>query len=67
MNTGNVLANIVGSMIATSLTREIVVGRNCNIYTISDIPAGKYSPLFGTDGELKTKPKEFRSVIQNQY
>lgn len=67
LNTGNPLANIVGSMIATSLTKEIVVGRNCNIYTIRDIPAGKYSPMFDKDGELKSQPKEFRSVIQNSF
>ena len=67
LNTGNPLVDIVGSMIATSLTKEIVVGRNCNIYTISDIPAGKYSPLFDQDGELKAQPKTFRSVIQNSY
>lgn len=67
MNTGNILADMVGCMVATSLTKEIVVGRNCNIYTISDIPAGKYSPMFGKDGELNAQPKEFRSVIQNTY
>lgn len=67
MNTGNILADMVGSMVATSLTKEIVVGRNCNIYTISDIPAGKYSPMFGKDGEQNAQPKEFRSVIQNTY
>lgn len=67
MNTGNPLADLVGSMIVTSLTKEIVVGRNCNMYTISDIPAGKYSPLFGQDGEIKAQPKEFRSVITQSY
>jgi hypothetical protein len=54
-------------MIATSLTKEIVVGRNCNMYTISDIPAGKYSPNFGLDGEKPAQPKEFTSTIQNSF
>jgi hypothetical protein len=67
MNTGNAFANIVGSMLATSLTKEIVVGRNCNIYTIKDIPAGKYSPMFGKDGETMAQPKDFKSVITNSY
>ena len=67
LNTGNVLANIVGGMIATSLTKEIVVGRNCNMYTISDIPAGKYSPNFGLDGEKPAQAKEFTSTIQNSF
>lgn len=67
MNSGNTWVNLVGSMIATSLTKEIVVGRNCNIYTLSDIPAGKYSPLFNQDGDKPSQPKEFRSVLQNRY
>jgi hypothetical protein len=67
MNTGNAWANMIGSMIATSLTKEIVVGRNCNIYTLSDIPAGKYSPLYEKDGDKPSQPKEFRRVLQNRY
>lgn len=67
LNTGHPIANLVGSMLVTSLTKEIVVGRNCNMYTISDIPAGKYSPLFEQDGALTAQPKIFKSVIQNSY
>lgn len=67
MNSGNTWVNLVGSMIATSLTKEIVVGRNCNLYTLSDIPAGKYSPMFNQDGDKPSQPKEFRSVLQNRY
>ena len=67
VNSGNPLLDLAAGMIATSLTKEIVVGRTCNIYTISDIPAGKYSPLFGQDGEKKAQPKTFRSVITQSY
>jgi len=67
VNSGSILVNIVGSMVATALTKEIVVGRSCNIYTISDIPAGKYSPMFMKDGEAKSQPKEFKTVLKNSY
>jgi hypothetical protein len=67
LNTGNTWVNLVGSMIATSLTREIIVGRSCNIYTLSDIPAGKYSPMFEKDGEKKSQPKEFKTFLRNSY
>jgi len=67
MNTGSLVGNIVGSMIATSLTKEIVVARSCNMFTISDIPAGKYSPAFGTDQNLKAQPAEFRQILQQNY
>ena len=67
MNSGSLLVNMVGSMIATALTKEIVVGRNCNFYSLSDIPAGKYSPQFGMDGQANAQAKEFNVVLQNQY
>lgn len=67
LNSGNPLVDIVGSMVTTALTKEIVVGRNCNIFTISDIPAGKYSPLHGNDGNGSAQPKEFKAVLNNSY
>ncbi len=67
LNSGNPLVDLVGSMVTTALTKEIVVGRNCNIFTISDIPAGKYSPLHGTDGNGSAQPKEFKAVLNNSY
>ena len=63
MNSGNSWVDMIGGMIATSLTKEIVVGRNCNIYSLSDIPAGKYSPMFEKDGDMKSQPKEFKIVL----
>ncbi len=63
MNTGNAFADIIGGMVSTALTKEIVVGRNCNIYTIGDIPAGKYSPNFGADGQDQAQAKEFKTTI----
>lgn len=67
LNSGNPLVDLVGSMVTTALTKEIVVGRNCNIFTISDIPAGKYSPLHGNDGNGSAQPKEFKAVLNNSY
>lgn len=67
VSTGNILGDLVGSMLATALTKEIVVARNCNYYTITDIPSGKYSPTFGQDGALKAQPAEFRQFLKNQY
>ncbi|WP_423129765.1 GNA1162 family protein [Gaoshiqia sp. Z1-71] len=67
VNTGSIIGNVVGSMLATALTKEIVVARNCNYYTVTDIPSGKYSPTFGLDGDLKAQPAEFKQVLKNQY
>lgn len=66
-NTGNALGNLVGSMLATALTKEIKVGRVCNSYTISDMPAGKYSASFDKDNDTGSLPKEFSINLQNEY
>lgn len=67
VNTGNALGNLVGSMLATALTREITVGRSCNIYTLSDLPAGKYEANFEKDGDLPSGKSEFQVTLQNNY
>jgi hypothetical protein len=58
------LVSVTAGMISTALTREIVVGRKCNDYTLSDMPAGKYSPMFDIDGEQSAGNKEFRITIK---
>lgn len=67
MNTGNILVNLIGSMVATALTKEIVVGRNCNYYTLEDLPAGQYHSQFGLDGDTPAQAKEFETVLNNEY
>lgn len=67
VNTGNALGNIVGSMIATALTKEISVGRSCNYYTFGDMPTGKYSPNFDKDADTPALQKEFTINLQNSY
>lgn len=63
-NSGSVLGNLVGNMLATALTKEIEVGRSCNIYTLGDIPAGKYSPSWGVDGETPAGAESFQVRVQ---
>lgn len=67
MNSGNILVNLIGSMVATALTKEIVVGRNCNYYTLEDLPAGQYHSQFGLDGDTPAQAKEFETVLNNEY
>lgn len=63
-NTGSALGNIVSNMLTTAFTKEIELGRKCNIYTISDMPAGKYSPSWGTDGNSPSGESEFKVRLQ---
>jgi hypothetical protein len=65
VNTGSLIGDVVGSIVSTALTKEIVVGRKCNAYSLSDLPAGKYDDInFDKDGIQVSQPKEFSVVIQ---
>lgn len=51
------LINIVATAVKTAVTDKVVAGRKCNAYVLTDMPAGKYSDLYGKDGENPaTKP-----------
>lgn len=51
------LLNIVATAIKTAATDKVVAGRKCNAFVLTDMPAGKYSDLYGKDKENPaTKP-----------
>lgn len=64
VNTGNAIGNIVASIVVTALSKEIIAGQRCNLYTFSDLPAGKYHADFGQDGEKKAQRKVFKANVK---
>lgn len=63
-NSGNILADLAVSMIKTAFTKEVSVANKCNAYTFTDIPRGKYSPLYNKDGESPAGKKEFTVTLR---
>lgn len=63
-NSGNVLANLIANVLITALKKEVDVGRACNVYTLGDIPAGKYSPSWEIDGNTLSGEESFKVRIQ---
>ena len=55
-----ILADVAASAINTAVTKYVDVARDCNVYTFKDLPAGKYSPMFGLDGQEVAGSKEFK-------
>lgn len=43
------LIDIVATTINTAVTDKVIAGRKCNVFVLSDLPAGKYSPNFEKD------------------
>jgi len=55
------------SAINTAATKYVDVARACNSFTFKDLPAGKYSPTYGTDGELPAGKKIFKANLNSKY
>jgi hypothetical protein len=58
------LINVAASALNTALTDHIKVARVCNTYTLSDIPAGTYSPYFDKDQTSPAGLKEFTQTVK---
>ena len=61
------LADLAVSAINTAATKYVDVARVCNTYTFNDLPAGKYSPSYGADGELPAGKKIFNVKLNSKY
>ena len=58
------LVDLAASAINTAATNHIKVARVCNAYTLSDIPAASYSPIFDTDQTMPAGQKSFTQTVR---
>jgi hypothetical protein len=61
------LASVALSALNTAITKYVDVARACNNYTFRDLPAGKYSTIYGTDGEQIAGKKAFKVRLNSNY
>ncbi len=52
-NSGSLLVDLISTAISTATTDYVPIARIVNSQLIYSIPAGKYSPYFGKDGEVR--------------
>jgi hypothetical protein len=60
---GSLVASVALSAAKTALTNYMPIARACNGYTLTDIPAGKYSTEFEKDGAKPAGAKNFKVTI----
>lgn len=58
------LANVVATTINTAVTDKVIAGRKCNVFVLSDLPVGKYSPLFGKDKSNPAGSRIIKAVVR---
>lgn len=61
---GSVLIDLAASMINTAITDKVIAARRCNIFVLEDLPAGKYSPLFGKDSSVEAGKKTLKGTVK---
>lgn len=59
------IAKVAINAIATAATDYVPVSRQCNNYTLSDMPAGKYHKDFGLDGDQAAGAPMFQAKLAN--
>jgi len=63
-STLSMLVDLASSAIKTATTEHIVAARKVNYYIFSDIPAGKYSPMFDKDQDVVAQQQNIKTSIQ---
>lgn len=64
VNSSNGLLGILATAINTATTDKVFAGRRCNAYVLSDLPAGKYSPLFEKDINSPAGNKIIKATVK---
>lgn len=59
-----VLVDLVATAVNTAMTDKVVAGRKCNVFVLSDMPAGKYSPLYEQDMNNPAGKKFIKAVVK---
>ena len=58
------LGNLIATAVNTAVTDKVVAGRKCNAFVLMDMPAGKYSPLYGQDTANPGTKKFIKATVK---
>lgn len=58
------LAGMIATAVNTAATDKVVAGRKCTAFVLSDLPAGKYSPMFEKDSKNPAGEKQVKATVK---
>ena len=58
------IAGLIATAINTAVTDKVVAGRKCNAFVLTDLPAGKYSSLYGKDGQNAATKQFLKATVK---
>lgn len=56
--------NLVATAITTAATDKVVAGRKCTVFVLSDMPEGKYSPMYDKDQQELAGKKFIKATVK---
>jgi len=58
------LVGLIATAVNTAVTDKVIAGRECNAFVLTDMPAGKYSPLFEKDAANPATKSLIKATIK---
>jgi hypothetical protein len=58
------LVGLIATAINTAATDKVIAGRKCNAFVLTDMPSGKYSPLFEKDANNKATESVIKATVK---
>lgn len=58
------LVGLIATAVNTAVTDKVIAGRKCNAFVLTDMPAGKYSPLFEKDAANPATKSLIKATIK---
>lgn len=58
------LIDIAATAASTAATDKVVAGRRCTLFVLSDMPVGKYSPMFDKDQSQPAGKKYIKATVK---
>lgn len=58
------LVGMIATAINTAATDKVVAGRKCTAFVLTDLPAGKYSPMHEKDGSNPAGKKFIKATVK---
>ena len=58
------LVDLAATAVNTAATDNVVAGRACTVFVLSDMPEGKYSPLYDKDQKLPAGKNNVKATVK---
>ncbi|MBQ8774006.1 MAG: DUF799 family lipoprotein [Muribaculaceae bacterium] len=58
------LVGMIATVMKTATTDKVVAGRKCTAFVLSDLPAGKYSPMHAKDASKPAGKKFIKATVK---